>query len=362
MKNFSLACLLFIFPLISFSQQDTLEEDFSEYDNVTYTDSKSKVFCNPKIFDLSPQRFISLAFDAQLPHSITASEIGSYLPDATEGIANEKADLNMVGGMRFFANIPVISKNSVLWQLGLNYWDVNYQVKNRTLAGAQSNLVIDELQKGLTSAGLHSTLYKPLNDKQFILFQGSADLNGNYTLAKPQSLKYLRYSAALLWGKRPSDRKQWAVGLARTYRVGEMNYIPVFMHNWTSPSRKWGTEVLFPARGHVRKNFNPGTLMLMGFELEGQSYRLAGLSTADKSLEIRRGELRLRAEVQKKLIGFIWGSLQVGYRHNYSYNADYLANDGKEFFRGFAGKQNYAMINDLSGAMYFQVGIHLVSP
>ncbi|MCF8428914.1 MAG: hypothetical protein K9G64_02190, partial [Bacteroidia bacterium] len=273
MRYYFLVCLFCFFNLDSFSQQDSIVEDYSEYDNVTYSDSKSKVFCNPKIFDLSPQKFISVAFDAQFPHSLSVSEIGSYSPKTKEGTINENAKLNYVGGLRLFANIPVISKNNILWQVGLNYWDVNYQVENRTLASptVKSNLVIDEIQKGLTTGGLHTTIYKPLNDKQFILFQGSADLSGNYSLASPQSLNYLRYSAALLWGKRPSDRKQWAVGISRTYRVGEMNYIPVFMLNWTSPTRKWGTEILFPARVHVRKNFSAGNLMLVGYELEGQS-------------------------------------------------------------------------------------------
>ena len=362
MNYYFFVCFFLISIFNSFSQQDSIVEDFSEYDNVTYSDAKTKVFCNPKIFDLSPQRFISVAVDAQLPHSLSVSEIGNYMPDAKTAIMNEKAEFNYVGGLRLFANIPIISKNNILWQVGFNYWNINYQVKNRSLLGSQSNLMIDEVKKGLTTAGLHSTLYKPLNDKQFILFQGSADLNGNYSLNNPQSLKYLRYSAALLWGKRPSDRKQWAIGLARTYRVGEMNYIPILMYNWTSSGRKWGTEILFPARAHVRKNFNPANLMLIGYELEGQSYRLNGLSNQNRSLELRRGELRFRAEYQRKLVGFIWGSLQAGYRYNYSYNADFLDNNGNEFFRGFFGKQNYAMINNLSSALYFQVGIHLVSP
>jgi hypothetical protein len=362
MRYFFLLCLFWFQNSDSFAQQDSIVEDFSEYDNVTYTDTKSKVFCNPKILDLSPQRFVSVAFDAQLPHTLSVSEIGKYSTSLKEGEINEKAELNYVGGLRLFANIPVISKNSIVWQVGLNYWDVNYQVKDRTLIGAKSNSSIDEIQKGLTTAGLHSTLYKPLNEKQFILLQVSADLNGNYSIANPQSLNYLRYSAALLWGKRPSDRKQWAIGISRTYRVGEMNYIPVFMFNWTAPSRKWGTEILFPARAHVRKKFNPSNLMLIGYELEGQTYRLNDLLVQNRSLELRRGELRLRTEFQKKLFGFIWGSLQVGYRQNYSYKADYLDDDGNDFYRGFFGKQKYAMINNLTGAMYFQIGIHLVSP
>jgi len=60
--------------------------------------------------------------------------------------------------------------------------------------------------------------------------------------------------------------------------------------------------------------------------------------------------------------GFIWGTIQVGYRHNYSFNADYTEKGGSDFFRGFVGTQKYAMINKLGGAPYFNVGIHLVSP
>lgn len=362
MRYYLLLCLFWLQNTNAFSQQDSIVEDFSEYDNVSYSDSKSKVFCSPKILDLSPQKFFSIAYDVQLPHSISLSELGNYSPDSKAGQINENADLNYVGGLRLFANVPLISKNNILWQVGINYWDINYQVKNRTLSGLVSNLSIDELQKGLTTAGLHSTLYKPINEEQFILFQASADLSGNYSISNPQSLNYLRYSAAVLWGKRPSDRKQWAVGISRTYRVGEMNYIPVILFNWTSYSRKWGTEILFPARAHIRRKINPGNLMLFGYELEGQSYRLNGLSDQNRSLELRRGELRFRSEIQKKLFGFIWGSLQIGYRNNYSFKADYLNNDGLDFYRGFFGKQNYAMINNLTGAMYFQIGIHLVSP
>ena len=103
--------------------------------------------------------------------------------------------------------------------------------------------------------------------------------------------------------------------------------------------------------------------MMAGYELEGQTYRIKGVTTpASKELELRRGELRFRAEFQRQLWGFIWGTVQAGYRYNYSYNADYISNSGQDFFRGFVGTQSYAMINKLGGALYFNVGIHLVSP
>jgi hypothetical protein len=367
MKHFTLLLFLFVGTHL-FSQTDSTttpqeEEDYSQYENATPTDGQNKIFCSPKIFDLSPARFVSIAWDHQLPYSMKLSQIGQFPSDTTNVIPNETANVNSTSGLRIFANIPVISSNKFLWQLGMNYWNVKYSFSD-TKTPLPDSSVINNLQKnGLTTAGLHSTVFKPLNEKQFILLQVAADLSGNYTISAIQDLKFMRYSAAILWGKRPNDRKQWAIGLSRTYRAGESNIVPIILYNWTSPSRKWGTEILFPARAHVRKNFSARSLLMAGYELEGQSYRIGGISMpVDKELEIRRGELRFRLEFQRQIWGFIWGTIQAGYRYNYSFNADYTGKDGSDFFRGFVGTQKYAMINQLGGAAYFNIGIHLVSP
>lgn len=358
--------LQFCFVLLTKAQQDTIpssneEEDYSQYENVVFTDASVKRFCSPKIFNLSPQRFLSIAWDMQMPYNMEISPLGNYTDKDIVSTA-ETAKITYTGGLRLGANIPIISKNSVVWQMGANLWDIRYNVKN--LATNQSNnKVIENLDnRGLRTVGLNTTLFKPLNEKAFLLFQGSADLNGDYKYTEFQSLRYTRYSLAAIWGRRSHDRKQWGIGAARTYRVGEMNYIPVFMFNYTSANRKWGTEILFPARAHFRRTFNPRALLLAGYELEGNSYRLGHLSDANKSLEIRRGEMRARLEFQRQISGFVWLSAQVGYRYNWSFNADYLDNNGQEFFRGFTGNQKYAMLNNLGNPLYFNIGFHLVSP
>jgi hypothetical protein len=335
------------------------EEDYSIYDNVQFTDTGTRRYCSPKVFDQSPQRFLSVAWDAQMPYTLQLSAIGSYTDGDNPAIA-EEARANYTGGLRLSANIPVISKNSFVWQMGMNYWETRYKLgENQKPATALSAALRNG---GLRTLGLNTTIFKPLNEKSFILFQGSSDLNGDYSFSDFQSLRYLRYSAAVIVGRRPNDRKQWGVGVARTYRVGEMNYLPVILFNYTAPNRKWGTEILFPARAHVRRTINPRNLILVGYELEGQSYRIAALSDTERSLEIRRGEMRTRVEYQRQLSGFIWLSCQAGWRYDWSFNADYLENDGKDFFRGFTGNQKYSMLNTLGNPLYFNIGIHLVSP
>jgi hypothetical protein len=340
----------------------SVEEDYSQYDNATFTDASARRYCSPKIFDLSPQRFISLAWDAQMPYNTTFSLPGRYAPDLSAANEGERARAVYTGGLRVGANIPVVSRNSIVWQMGANFWDVGYRFNDLVEQPGADGLTRLLEDKGLRTLGLNSTVFKPLNETAFLLFQGSADLNGNFTWADFQSLRYLRYSAAAIWGRRPHDRKQWGVGLSRTYRVGEMNYIPVFLFNYTSPNRRWGTEILFPARAHVRRTFNPRNLLLVGYELEGQSYRISELSSPTQSVELRRGELRTRMEYQRQLSGFVWLSFQAGWRYDWSYNVDVLDRNGREFFRGFTGNQPYRMINELGNALYFNIGVHLVSP
>jgi hypothetical protein len=161
----------------------------------------------------------------------------------------------------------------------------------------------------------------------------------------------------------------WGLGFTRSYRVGDHNYFPVVYYYHTFKNRKWGAEVLAPARANIRRTFNSRNILMFGYELEGQSYRLSRMKgtqySYDEGLtiqemqnpELRRGELRVRFTYEKSLKNFIWLSVQAGYRYNYRYNLD----EG-EFFRGFFGDQPYVLENNLTNPLYLNISINLVSP
>ncbi|MCA0427651.1 MAG: hypothetical protein LCH37_09475 [Bacteroidetes bacterium] len=348
--------LLLSMPLShAFAQTDSTatEEDYGEYDNLSFAGDGNKNYCSNKIEGLSPSKLISLGYDFQGPQTLSADGFNSVSPyERAFGLAH---------GLRFAANVPVISRNSIIVQMSANYQETRYQEKaNQT--GINGILAQALTNNGLRSLGLGTTIFKPLDGKKFLLFQGSADLNGDWQWGDFMPLKYLKYSAAAVYGLRTSDRKQWGIGLSRTYRAGELNYIPILLFNSTNPSNTWGTEILFPARAHVRRTFSPRSMAFFGYELEGQSYRLwFNPSTRGEDLEIRRSEIRLRFVYERSLKDFIWMSLQVGYRINYSYNVDRLP-DGKDFYRGFFGTQPMAMENKLTNPLYINLSINLVSP
>jgi len=346
-----------------------VEEDYSLYDNVEYSAEGAKRFCSPKIEGLSPAKLISIGYDYQLGYDMSADTLNSIQTGpGGSNLGHQDARVLSSHGLRLGFNIPVISKTNLVWQLGANYWEQRYNFADEA---SLSNPMLKSLSAyGLKTAGISTTLFKPLDDKQFILFQGSADYSGNYTLKDMMPLNYLKYSAALIYGKRPTELKQWGVGVARTYRVGEINYIPVVLFNMTDVQNKWGTEILFPARAHVRRTINSRNMLFAGYELEGQSYRMWNTSSTDAyqmrddELEIRRGEIRLRMVYEFSLKEFIWMSVQAGYRINYRFDMDRLIG-GEENYRAFGlidGTPPYVMINNLTNPLYFNVSINLVSP
>ena len=360
-----------------FAQTDGTADDdidWSLYEDLGFEDESMKRYCSAKIEGLSPAKLISLGYDFQGPYTITAGQLndanGNRIvysdPSTTVPYpADQEMSVNATSGIRAGFNLPVVSKTNLVWQLGANYWNTNYAYAE-TPSDLDNPLHQTLAEHGLRTSGINTTVFKPLDETQFILFQGSADLSGTYgTNLMPA--QYLKYSAALLWGKRPTEKKQWAVGLARTYRVGELNYIPVFLYNSTSANNKWGSEVLFPARAHVRRTLNPRNMLFLGYELQGQSFRmyenLPGFDIREEDLEIRRGEVRIRSVYECSLKDFIWMSVQAGYRLNYRYDVDRLV-DGAEIYRAFGILRDdpYAQMNGLTNPFYINVSINLVSP
>ena len=173
-----------------------VEEDYSLYDNVEYSAEGAKRFCSPKIEGLSPAKLISIGYDYQLGYDMSADTLNS-IQTGPGGFNLGPQDARVLSshGLRVGFNIPVISKTNLVWQLGANYWEQRYNFADEA---SLSNPMLKSLSAyGLKTAGISTTLFKPLDDKQFILFQGSADYSGNYTLKDMMPLNYLKYSAAL---------------------------------------------------------------------------------------------------------------------------------------------------------------------
>jgi hypothetical protein len=355
MKNRYLLGLFMATSFVSVSAQtDSLppEEtiDFSQFENAT-VDNSIKRYCTSKISGLSPNKLISIGYDWQGNHQLENSDFTS----------TGTAQIHAAAGLRIAANVPVISNTRWLLSLGATYWRIDYDMNKSNT----NHYFINQLsEKGLTTTGLNATLFKPLNEKRFVLAAVSADANGTYRLNSSNLGKYLvqpKVTLALFYGWKRTDKSMLAFGISRTYRPGAKGFIPLVLFNHTFEQRKWGVEALFPARAALRRTINTRTLFFLGYELEGNSYSVINTTSPVNplynNLELRRSEIRPRITFERALYQFIWLSVQAGYRINYNFNIDQ-----QDKLRLLGSDEAYYMTNTLTNPLYFQIGIHLVSP
>jgi hypothetical protein len=367
-KTLQLLALIFLVCLpfsVVLAQEEEEEEDFSQYDSFEI-DENVKRYCTPKVVGLSPAKLITLGYDFAGPHSMTGGAIGSLVNEQSENVSNYH-------GMRIGLNLPVLSNNKWLINVGGLFYEARYNFENSNLTHPLHQSLADG---GIRSAQVNTTIFKPLNKKNFLLGFYAAEYSGNYNFSNFQNASFIKHTWVGLFGFKPHDRLQYGFGATQSYRAGEVNYFPVVMYNFTSENRKWGIEALVPARAHYRYKLGQRQLLLAGFELEGTSFHLAnrggyfplnpgfatdlepGLTPYDaNNIELRRSEIRLHAKYEYGITSFIWLSAQVGYALNYRFDVD-----NGEFFRGFFKEIPYVMENQVGGAPYIQLSINLVSP
>ena len=351
---------LLVIPVFVHSQEDEDDdEDYSMYDDFS-TDESVKRYCTPKVVGLSPAKLVTLGFEFAGSHRIDADSIGGAVGSQSGGVTNYM-------GMTLGANIPVLSNNKILINIGGNYTESRYTFNNDSL----HNPLLDAADRGLKTLGLNTTIFKPLNEKHYILAFIAGEYNGDYSFKRMQSLNFIKLTWVGVFGWKFNDRFQFGIGATQTYRAGGKSYLPVIHYNFTSKNEKWGIEALIPARGHYRYSFNRQTMLLAGFEVVGTSYYLSNANgqfpaneTAgmiqdydSKLMELRRSEIRLRLDFQRAITSFIWVGVQAGYIINYNFNVD-----SDNFYRGFGSSRPFVMENSVTSAPYFQVSLNFVSP
>jgi hypothetical protein len=332
--------LLMLNSVISFAQDDSTEVvDYTQFGDAEGV----KRYTNQKVINQLPQRIISLGYEYQggftMP-GIRSSASSSTLRDFT---------INQVSALKAQINIPVISNTKIIWQLGANYWSSRFNIAN-----PGDNLFAQKLNsRALTTTGINSTIFKPLNEKNFLIVQASADMNGLFQSFNDITSEAITLSGAVIYGWKTSERNMIGTGISRTYRAGQILHVPVLFWN-RSFNDHWGMELLLPARGHVKYNFSSSNILQLGFELEGNQFLINLPDSQNGKVFLQRGEFKPRVAWDKKISGFLWMSAQAGYRYNWRFDAMNKYDAREENQRFFT--------SNLGNPFYFNLSLNFVSP
>ena len=336
--------ILLACPHVLRAQDSTAVDNFDEYGDV---DSKPvKTFCTQKVLYLTPTKLISVGYEGQFLYTLSTPTVLTNTP----GMPPPPSPTDfaaMTRGVRLAVNTPVISRSNFILNLGLTYWNSGYGMADVTTRESSFAQTLE--QNGLRTTGVNATVFKPFDNKHFLIAQVNADLNGDYRNFDQISGRNMTYSATAIYGWKKNDNLMWGVGASRTYRAGALIYVPVLFYNRTF-NQKWGLELLLPARASLRRNFGTNSLLLIGYELEGNAYYLS-----QNDVYLRRGELKPRITYERQIKDFVWLSVQAGLRYNWRFDA-YRAQNPQ-------GRDEQPVIeNRLGNPFYFNVSINLVSP
>ncbi len=328
------------FSSIALYAQDTTSTPVDEappIDVSNFTDAvETKNYCTQKVIGQTPTKLISVGWEQQLGFKNTISNAG--------GTTFAEDKINGMGGLRTSINILAISNNKMLLSIGTNYWASKVNASNAPLEPTMRQIYNNTQHIEQVNA----LLFKPLNAKNFIVAQVNADnafigTNNNYKLTKPSITLY----GSIIYGWKTSDYLMWGIGVSRTYRLGRVIHVPALLYNKTFNER-WGIEALLPARAALRYNFSTNSMLLAGFELEGQQFDIEASSNF-----LQRGEIKPRITWEQKLKGFIWLSAQAGYR----------LNGRNVVVDRYTGKGEHEVITNTWGpAPYFNISLNFVSP
>ena len=332
--------LMMFISVTSFAQEDTTDVvDYTKFGDAEGV----KRYANQKVINQLPQRIISLGYEYQggftMP-GVRTSATSTTLQDFT---------ISQVSALKAQVNVPVISNTKIIWQLGANYWASRFNVDEpRNNSFAQT---LDS--KALTTAGINTTIFKPLNEKNFLIVQASADMNGLFKRFSDISSDAITVSGAIIYGWKTSDRNMIGTGISRTYRAGQILHVPVLFWN-KSFNDQWGMELLLPARGAVKYNFSTSNILQLGFELEGNQFLMNLPNSQNGKVFIQRGELKPRVAWDRKITGFLWMSAQAGFRQNWRFDVMNQYDAREESQRYFSSK--------LGNPFYFNLSLNFVSP
>ncbi len=361
-KKYFLSCGLFFLGISLSAQTDSSATEDFDFSDFELAAPAEKAFCNNKVLGQSPTSLVGLFYNFQGAH-----QLNSTFEDDLGNQQSSSAEIQAAHEFSFIGNFPLLSRNNILINLNTIYQEQRYSVQQSTGNNAFNTVLANDV---LRRSAMIFTVFKPLNDRSFLLGQLGIELNGNYGNNNSELSNPL-IPAALIYGWKPSDRLMYGFGASRTYLGGSLNYLPVVYYYHTFKNDKWGVEALLPARAMIRYRFDSKKLISLGYNFQGASYGLSNFGTLSQDIapsinrlieaedvQLRRSGIRAGFRYQQALSGFIWLSVEAGYRINYSYSID----EGGDFLRLLGDDTPYFIENEFTNPLYFTIGLSYVSP
>ena len=296
---------------------------------------KKLPLCNPIIVGSIPKKALSVQYEYQSKFDNTSKNNVGF-PVSTNNITTNSVSNFIIG---FNKNVRVKPNGYISVDLSYATTLFNNTSINGSNIVPMSSIFNDVLFHSVTAS---TTIFKPLNDKHFLLTNIGLEVNGNTESLKNLGARNLFASALLMYGTIKNYNEMWAFGISRSYRLGRVIHVPAIL--WSKNfNKKWGMEMLLPSKLIFRYAPNKKTIYNAGIELEGNQYAVSNkIMSVDNSF-FQRGEIRPKFGLETNLTKNMRFIANAGVRINGRFDiADNY--DGKRLLVENAPKTN-AFVN-----------------
>lgn len=267
--------------------------------------TKKKIYCNPLVVGQPSTKRLSFVYEVQPIHSGPVKFPLSMLP------VEYSSNSNPTQSIRVTYNKTLITRPKLYMTFSAGYWFSSFNVTNATNNSFAKMLG----QSRFHSLTASSNIFKPLNEKNFLLFNLSLEANGNASSFKNFSGDNILLGGAAIYGWKKGFKRMWGVGLFRGYRLGKVIHVPALLYN-NSFNKKWGVDALLPARANFRYKSSANVLWLFGYELDGTQFALRNSNPLYNNSFFQRGEIRPKIGLEKQFAKNWAFTLNTGLRLN----------------------------------------------
>jgi len=331
MNNFLKKVLLAF--LLLFCIQFNAQSDSTSVNNQKY--------CIPALEGVPIGKGASIEYESMPSYNIkTIDKTGNFGDSNTKIRSSSRIEAKL--------RIPILIKPYLNIIGGFKYTFEEYHFKNLTEDSNPFNKNFED--RTLKSINTNLTIIKPTKSNKYWLFRLNAALNGDYNRETLSKSNFLKFSIAPALGWKVNNHFSYALGVSYNYRFGSPLVVPIIALN--AKFNKWDLASVLPLFVKVRYIKSENLHWLNKIEIEGNSYRLTNFGeelSQYKNIHLHRSEVQLSTSIEKRLIGWLWAALEVGYRDNLTFN---VTNSN-------TSKKNILFENKLSNGFLFNFSLFL---
>ena len=274
-----------------------------------------RCLCNPGIRNKSRSKGIELTYNLVGPGDVRAAR--SIFTEPYPRYSKFRK-------FRVKVAAPIIRREAFKILVGYSYHAEQFEFQR--LPNDFQDILNQFNNLNLKSSAFDLTFSYSLNEVNYMGIRINSRFSGDYDGMVQFDGRYSIFSGAIAFGIKKHEDNEWGFGLAmaNNFRSSGLRALPFVFWN-KNFNYKWGLEATFPSKFYMRYNFNPKTIMLGGFNYNGESYSF-DQDLINRQVSFNHSELQFLLKFERQIVPWIWLDFVGGYQVNFDSNFELQAN------------------------------------